>query len=160
VSGTSGKQTHLGNLIVRDKRQPEQIDNSAGLNVTDLSRCCRTAPYLTPHSDIVALMVLEHQTEMHNRITRANFLTRIAVYEEAEFKKARGRPATYRSDSTVSRIQNAGEPLVKYLLFSGEAKLTEKVQGTSSFAREFARAGPRTRQGRSLRDLDLEHRLF
>jgi hypothetical protein len=160
VSGTSGKQTHLGNLIVRDKRQPEQIDNSAGLNVTDLSRCCSTRPYLTPHSDIVALMVLEHQTEMHNRITRANFLTRIALYEEAEFNKALGRPATYRSESTVSRIQNAGEPLVKYLLFSGEAKLTEKVQGTSTFAREFVQTGPRDRQGRSLRELDLQHRLF
>jgi hypothetical protein len=160
VSGTSGKQAHLGNLVIHDKRQPEQIDNSAGLNVTELSRYFRTVPYLTPHSDIVALMVLEHQTEMHNRIARANFLTRIALYEEAEFNKALGRPATYRSDSTVSRIQNAGEPLVKYLLFSGEAKLTEKVHGTSSFAREFVQAGPRDRKGRSLRDLDLEHRLF
>jgi hypothetical protein len=159
VSGTSGKQTHLGNLIVRDRQPPEQIDNAAGLNVTDLSRCCQTASYLTPHSDIVALMVLEHQTEMHNRITRANFLTRIALYEEADLNKAFGRPANFRSESTVSRIRSAGEPLVKYLLFSGEAPLTERIQGTSSFAREFVQAGPRDRRGRSLRDLDLEHRL-
>jgi len=83
----------------------------------------------------------------------------VALHEEAELKKAIGRP-DYHSDSTASRIKNAGEPLVKYLLFSGEAKLTEKVRGTSSFAEEFARRGPRDGQGRSLREFDLEHRLF
>jgi len=33
---------------------------------------------------VVALMVLEHQAEMHNRITRANYLTRIALFDESE----------------------------------------------------------------------------
>ncbi len=74
VTGTSGKQTHLGNMIVRGNRRPEDIDNSPNVNVANLDRYFRTSPYLTPHSDIVALMVLEHQTEMHNRIARANFL--------------------------------------------------------------------------------------
>ena len=40
------------------------------------------------------------------------------------------------------------------------AELTSRVQGTSGFAREFAQRGPRDRQGRSLRDFDLETRLF
>ena len=54
----------------------------------------------------------------------------------------------------------AGEPLVKYMLMGGEAKLTEEVRGTSGFAEEFVRRGPRDRRGRSLRDLDLRSRLF
>ena len=160
VSGTHGKQAHLGNLIVRDERAPEQIDNTPNLNATDLSRWFRTADYLTPHSDIVALMVLEHQAEMHNRITRANFLTRIALHDEAELNKALGRPADQRSDLTGRRIKSACEPLVKYLLFSGEAKLDAEVRGTSDFAKEFVRQGPRDSKGRSLRDLDLKTRLF
>jgi hypothetical protein len=160
VTGTSGKQAHLGNLIVREERPPEEIDNAAGLNVTDLSGRFRTSAYLTGHSDIVALMVLEHQAEMHNLITRANLQTRIALREEADINKALGRPADYRSESTASRVQNAGEPLVKYLLFSGEAPLTEEVRGTSGFAEEFAQRGPRDGQGRSLRDFDLRRRLF
>jgi hypothetical protein len=160
VTGTSGPQVHLGNLIVRDKREPEEIDNSAGTNVTALDPFCRTSSYLTPHSDIVALMVLEHQAEMHNLITRANFLTRLALYDEKEINKALGRAEDYRSDSTVRRIRNAGEPLVKYMLFSGEAKLTAPVKGTSRFTEEFPQRGPRDRQGRSLRDLDLRTRLF
>ena len=160
VTGTSGKQTHLGNLIVRGNPRPEDIDNTPNVNVTKLDRYLKTAPYLTPHSDMVALMVMEHQTEMHNRIARANFLTRIALYEEADFNKALGRPADYRSESTLSRIKNAGEPVVKYLLFCDEAALTEPVKGTSGFAEEFAKRGPADDRGRSLRQLDLKRRLF
>ncbi len=160
VTGTSGKQTHLGNLVLRDRVQPEEIDNKAGVNVTDLHQRFDTTAYPTPHSDIVALLVLEHQAEMHNRIIRANLLTRMALYEETELNKALGRPADYHSESTTSRIKNACEPLVKYLLFSGAAPLTDRVQGTSGFAEEFAHRGPRDAQGRSLRDFDLERRLF
>jgi hypothetical protein len=160
VSGTSGKQTHLGNLIVRGNPRPEEIDNSANVNVTNLDRYIKTSPYLTSHSDIVALMVMEHQTEMHNRLTRANFQTRMALHEEAEFNKALGRPADYRSDSTIRRISNAGEPVVRYMLFCEEASLTDPVKGTSGFAEEFVKRGPHDGQGRSLRDFDLRHRLF
>jgi hypothetical protein len=160
VTGASGKQTHLGNMIVRGNPRPEDIDNSANVNVVNLDRYLKTSPYLTPHSDIVALMVLEHQTEMHNRIARANFLTRIALRDEAEFNKALGRPANYRSESTLSRIKNAGEPVVKYMLFCEETQLTDPVKGTSGFAEEFPKRGPRDRRGHSLRDLDLKRRLF
>jgi hypothetical protein len=160
VSGTSGKQTHLGNLIVRGDSRPEQIDNSANINVTHLDRYFKTAPYPTPHSDIVALMVMEHQTEMHNRLTRAHFQTRQALYEEAEFNKALGRPADYRSESTLRRIKNAGEPVVQYMLFCQEAQLTDPIKGTSGFAEEFAKRGPCDSKGRSLRAFDLKRRLF
>jgi hypothetical protein len=160
VSGSSGKQKHMGNLVIRGRRRPEDVDNTPNLNVTDLGRYFKTDRYPSPHSDVVALMVLEHQSEMHNLLTRANFQTRMALHDEAELNKALGRPADYRSESTTSRIKSAGEPLVKYFLFSGEAKLTDAVKGTSGFAEEFSKRGPRTRDGRSLRDLDLRSRLF
>jgi hypothetical protein len=161
VTGTTGKQKHLGNLVVRDRsQQPERIDNTAGTNVADLSGRVQTSPYLTGHSDVVALLVLEHQTEMHNRITRANLLTRLALYEEAALNRELGQPAGSHWDSITRRIKNAGEPLVKYLLFSGEAGLTDPVQGTSGFAEDFVRRGPRDGRGRSLRELDLRRRLF
>lgn len=160
VTGTSGQQKHLGNLIVQGRRAPEREAETAGRNVTDLSPYFKTSAYLTPHSDIVALMVLEHQGDMHNLLTRASFLTRQALHEELEINKALGRPASHRSESTVSRIRSAGEPLVRYMLFSGETQLTEPLKGTTSFAAEFVQKGPRDRQGRSLRDLDLTKRLF
>jgi hypothetical protein len=159
VSGTSGKQRHMGNLTF-DERPPEKIETTEGLNVTDLNRYFKTDHYLTPHSDIVALMVLEHQTQMHNLITRANFLTRQALFDEAELNKALDRKEPGHTDSTRSRIRNAGEPLVRYLLFSEEAALADRIQGTSTFASEFAKRGPFDKKGRSLRDFDLQTRLF
>ncbi len=158
VSGRSGNQKHMGNLICEDR--DDEPDNKAGVNVTDLSKFFKTSSYLSPHSDIVALMVMEHQTQMHNLLTRASFLTRMALHEETELNKALGRQAPGHSESTLSRIRNAGEPLVKYMLFSGETKLTDRIVGTSDFAKEFAARGPRGKSGRSLRDLDLNSRLF
>lgn len=159
VSGTSGKQGHLGNLVIHGDDVPRPLDNSAGQNVLDLAKLCDLSPYLTPHSDIVALLVLEHQAEMHNLIGRATLETRLAIHYEEELGKAMGQPG-YHSDSTASRIKSVGDALVKYLLFCGEAKLTDEVHGTSGFAEEFARRGPRDGKGRSLRDFDLERRLF
>lgn len=160
VSGTHGNQKHLGNLIVRGRTEPEKIDNSAGQNVTDFGNRFRVSNYPTPHSDIVALMVLEHQGEAHNLITRANFLTRQALHFEEMLNREMSDGDKKRWDSTNSRIKNACDPLVKYILFAEEAELKEQVKGTSSFAEDFPKVGPRDSKGRSLRDFDLQRRLF
>ena len=97
--------------------------------------------YLTPHSDIVALMVLEHQTLVHNRFTKANFATRQALQYETDMNRALGEPEGKRLDSTTRRIQTAGDDLVEALLLVGEAKLTAPIRGTSGYAESFSRAG-------------------
>lgn len=160
VSGTHGAQKHLGNLVIRTHDEPEAVDNSAGQNVVDLSKLVDTERYLTPHSDLVALMVLEHQAPAHNRITHANFATRQALHYEAELNRELGEPAGKRWESTTSRIKSACEPLVEYLLFCDETPLTERIAGSSRFAEEFAAPGPRDKRGRSLRELDLTKRMF
>lgn len=160
VSGTHGAQKHLGNLVIRTHDEPEAVDNAAGQNVVDLSKLVDTERYLTPHSDLVALMVLEHQAPAHNRITHANFATRQALHYEAELNRELGEPAGKRWESTTSRIKSACEPLVEYLLFCDETPLTERIAGSSRFAEEFAAPGPRDKRGRSLRELDLTKRMF
>jgi hypothetical protein len=160
VTGTHGLMEHLGNLIIRGQQVPDTLDNRAGSNLAQLPSNVDASRYLTPHSDIVALMVLEHQTLGHNLITRANFLTRTALFQQAELNQALGKPGGERWDSTTSRIKDAGEPLVKFLLMRDEAKLSDRIAGTSEFATEFQARGPRDSQGRTLRTLDLEQRLF
>ena len=160
VTGTHGSMKHLGNMVVADKRPAERVEDLKGLNLTNLKGRCDTSAYLTPHSDIVALMVLEHQAEMHNAITRANFQTRQALYNEAVLNKEIGRAPDYRSETTTRLIKSACDALVKYMLFSHEAPLTDRVQGTSAFAKEFTQLGPRDSKGRSLREFDLTTRLF
>jgi hypothetical protein len=160
VTGTHGPQRHMGNVFVTDHRKPENLDTEAGANVVDLSDRFNTAPYLAKHSDIVALMVLEHQTQMQNWITATNYQARIALYHEAGMNQALGRPAEAVSPQTERRFKSAADHLLKYLLFVDESPLTASVAGTSSFAHEFASRGPRDHLGRSLRDFDLERRLF
>lgn len=160
VTGTSGRQTHLGNLVCRGPRKPEDLDNADGVNVVDLKDRFPTARYLSPHSDIVALMVLEHQAGMLNRLARAGMETRMALHYQRELNKALGLPPDERSDSAWSRIRSVGEAVVQYMLFRDEAPLTDPVAGTSRFAADFAARGPRDSKGRSLRDFDLKTRLF
>jgi len=160
VTGSTGTQKHMGNMVASDKDAPEKTDFTAGANWQSLKERIETSAYLSPHSDVVALMVLEHQLQVHNMITRCNFLTRSACHDANELNKALGRPVGFKSDSTISRIKNAAEPLVKALLFCEEAPLTDKVTGTSAFAKEFAERGPRDSGGRSLREFDLSTRLF
>ena len=160
VTGTHGPQKHLGNLTIEGHSVPRDLDNSAGMNVTELGDRFPATNYLTAHSDIVSLMVLEHQSDAQNLIARANFLTRQALHYQEALNRELHEPDGNIWESTKSRIRSAGEPLVEYLLFRGEAELTHAIKGTSGYADRFAQLGPRDRQGRSLRDFDLETRLF
>jgi hypothetical protein len=94
--------------------------------------------YPTPFSDVVALMVLEHQVHATNLITRAGWEHRIQS----------------------PHVGLAIDELVDYLLFVDEAPLPHPIRGSSGFAERFAATGPRDRKGRSLRELDLERRLM
>ncbi len=160
VTGTHGRQRHMGNVVVTNRDRPEALNVEAGANVTDLSDRVNTKPYLSGHSDIVALMVLEHQGRMHNLITRANFETRSATHYDAIMNGALERPMDHRSDSAKRRIGSAAEKLVEYMLFGKELRLSDKVKGTSGFAAEFSKRGPRDSKGRSLRDFDLSTRMM
>ncbi|MCC7423467.1 MAG: hypothetical protein IT428_24590 [Planctomycetaceae bacterium] len=160
VTGTHGEQKHLGNLLIRNGEVPRPVQNEKGLNVTDLTPFFDVSRYPTPHSDIVALMVLEHQSMVHNLLTKANFAARQALHYESELNRALGEPSDRRLDSTTRRIRNAADALLQAMLCSKEAPLTAAVAGTSEYAQRFTNAGPRDKRGRSLRDFDLKTRLF
>jgi hypothetical protein len=155
VTGTHGRQVHMGNQTFNRPATefaslPDYIarlDLTRGSNVTDLSGRFDTKRYLSPHSDIVALMVLGHQTHVYNLIAAAEYQMRYALEDDPRADQA-------------ALLKQGGEPIVRAMLFSGEAKLTDTVAGTSGYAEEFARQGPRDREGRSLRDLDLKTRLL
>jgi hypothetical protein len=160
VTGTHGRMRHMGNVLARDRTRPEQLDRDAGANITDLSAFVDTQPYLAPTSDIVALMVLEHQVQMQNYLTLAGYETRHAQFYDQVMNEALDRPADYQSESTLRRVAAAGDKVLKYLLFAEEFPLTSPVSGSAEFRRDFEGRGLRDSHGRSLRDLDLEHRLL
>ncbi|MEO6723980.1 MAG: hypothetical protein ABIU20_00780 [Blastocatellia bacterium] len=160
VTGTHGAQAHMGNAFVRDAQRPSELDTRESQNVTSLKGRFNAEEYLSPHSDIVALMVIEHQTRMTNLITRAGWDTRRALHDRDTMIKALGELSAETTASTRRRIQSACDPLLEYMLFTDDAALTEAVRGTSGFAEMFAKLGPFDAQGRSLRQFDLRKRLF
>ncbi|MBR9803391.1 hypothetical protein GYB59_17635 [bacterium] len=158
VTGTHGDMRHMGNTFFNQAEG--DLEREAGANRTELSEFLDTDHYLTGHSDIVALMVLEHQTQMHNAFAWASYENRRAVHLDGIMNKALDRPDDHRSDSTGRRIASAGDNILKHLLFTNEFALTSPVQGTSSFTKDFAARGPFDSQGRSLRQFDLKTRMF
>lgn len=162
VSGTHGRQRHMGNVLVSRGSEPELLDVEAGANVTDLTQLGSfdVAPYVTPHSDIVALMVLEHQTAVQNALTAANYSARITIRDAEIMNEALERAVGYESDSTRRRFDSAAEKLVERLLVLGEQPLTSPIAGTTKYRQEFEQQGPFDSQGRSLRTFDLTTRLF
>ena len=138
VTGSAGSNRHLGNAVVTGD-DPESMVTSATLHVSTLEDKFDTGKYLAPYSDIAALLVFDHQMHMSNLITRLGW-------------EARANPARLLADSA--------REFVDYLLFVDEAPLRGPLGGTSGFTEAFAALGPRDRKGRSLRDLELQHRTF
>ncbi|MCX6625831.1 MAG: hypothetical protein NTY38_33170, partial [Acidobacteria bacterium] len=103
VSGTHGGQHHMGNAVVRDRNKPDQLEKEGAQNVTSLTGRFDTSAYLSPHSDIVALMTLEHQTHMTNLITRVAWETRMALYYQAGINKALNQPEGFIGESGTRR---------------------------------------------------------
>jgi hypothetical protein len=169
VTGTHGQARHMGNELVRHAAFAEDLDTDAGANITDLSKLFDTKPYLTPDSDIVAHLVLDHQVHLHNLFARANYETRLALYRQAVMDDALAKAGNASdpghapgklSDSAQERLQRVADEVVRYMLFVDETDLRDPIQGTSPFAERFQKLGPFDRHGRSLRQFDLHRWLF
>jgi hypothetical protein len=142
VTGTHQASRHMGNAVATDPSDLAAMVTPATVHVTNLEGRFDMTGYLAPHSDIVALLVLEHQAQMLNLITRVG-------WEERTGAADAGRT-----------LDQAAAQLVDYMLFIDEAPLPGPVAGTSGFAAGFNASARRDSRGRSLRDLDLRHRLL
>jgi hypothetical protein len=167
VTGTHGERRHMGNVTAKTRDDDSPLDVEHGANIVSLTDRFDTAPYPNGgHSDIVALMVFEHQAQAHNLITQLNYQTQWAVRDSVAINEALGKVGAGSgtsgelSDSAKRRISSSGEKLVRYLLFCDEDLITDRIQGTSTFTADFAAQGPRDKSGRSLREFDLRRRIF
>jgi hypothetical protein len=146
VTGKHGSQKTMGNFIVDSADKLRNPDFAVNGNKTTLAEYVDLGRYARPTSDIVALLVLEHQAEVQNRITRLNYDSRMLLEREPE-------PAQAELDKLI-------RPLLDSLFMANETPLTDKVEGTSGYQQYFASQGPADAQGRSLRELDLQTRTF
>jgi len=145
VTGDPGGARHIGNVSVMYNDKGARVANPTRA-LPSLDGLFDLKGYLAPYSDVVALLVIDHQANMTNLITRTGWEARVA--------------AASPSQAAATRVAESARDLVDYMLFVDEAPLVGPVKGSSGFAESFAVKGPRDGQGRSLRDLDLRQRLF
>ena len=147
VTGAQVPARHLGNVpVLHVPRSYVRAD--AAPKLTAATEAFDTAAHLTPHSDVAALMVLNHQTRMVNLLTRLGWQSRIAAHDGT------------KAGVLPPYVRETANELVDYMLFVDEAPLPSAVRGASGFTKEFPSKGPRDSKGRSLRDLDLTRRLL
>jgi hypothetical protein len=148
VNAKRGEQLDRANAVASNPAEPDVLDTGRNQNLTSLTGRFSPAGYPSAVSDIVALMTFEHQTQMTNYFTRAGWEARVMGHD--------GQP-----DDPIRLQLNADiEALVTYMLFADEVPLKEPIEGISSFTQTFPKRGPRDSKGRSLRDFDLQKRLF
>jgi hypothetical protein len=145
VTGDHGGARHMGNIPVMPVDKKLTRPNPRGL-LTSVEGIFDLKGYPARTSDVVALLVLNHQTQMMNHITRLGWEARLAA-------------ATPSADAKA-RVTEAAADVVAYMLFLDEAPLVGPVKGNSGYAEWFAGQGPRDGKGRSFRDFDLTKRLF
>ena len=132
VTGKTDALGHLGNAGFKSEAEAESVE-------TNLKG------YLAPSSDIVALMVFDHQMHMTNLLTRIGWETRFALHEKT---------------MTPDKLAGMAKEIADYMLFVEEARISSPVQGTAGFEEKFAAQGPFDKKGRSLRQFDLSRRMM
>ncbi len=162
VSGEHGSQKHLGNILLEGYEDVARVEEHRRGNIKDLNAAglVDTSPYPSTGSDIVALMILEHQLTVQNQITYIKFkapavLKRRGLEDYSAVERWQELPQ--RARDVLPRMLGK---LVESLLFIDAAPLEDSFQGNEDYARWFQAQGPADAQGRSLRQLELNTRLF
>jgi len=137
----------MGNAIVPDPYTSTDLEVEGTQNLTTLKSKVDLSAYAAQTSDLIALMTFEHQLRMSNLIARVS-------------REARDAELNATATSAADKLGASIEELLKYMLFVEEAPLREPIQGVSSFTTTFPARGPRDSEGRSLRDFDLQTRVF
>jgi hypothetical protein len=165
LPGKDGKPVeHFGNLPLRSESRTDEGATIRSLMSTrdnrgNVAGYIDTEQYLTDKSDIVALLVKEHQTLVQNLITRVGFKVHSVLPAQPGAAKADRR----WSDLTPQKqaeLKPVIEPLVRAMFFADAEPLAGQAVSSSGFPERFMRRGPRDSEGRSLRDLQMDGRLF
>ena len=150
ITGRTGANRHMGNTLLA----ANGAASTAGFPATLPSLEGRFDPtgYPWRYSDVAAVLVLNHQGQMTNLLTRVGWETRIALHQAMKNPQDR--------ESAERLIAADARELVDYILFVDEARFAGKFESTTDFQMKFAAGAPRDKRGRSLKQLDLERRLL
>ena len=161
VTGYTGSESHRGNVFGAEDGD-HLVFNLSDERPAKLGDYFDTSRYPAATSDVVALLVFEHQMAMQNALTRAAQSCRKMMEYQRSLQKSFKEPITDEPtyDSVKSVFASAVENVVDHLLFRGAASLPEGVTGSDAFRNMYARSAPRSQAGHALKDLRLRDRIF
>jgi hypothetical protein len=137
-----GQRAHEGNItFTRAGNTSNQVF------VEWLNSVPETRGYLSSQSDIVSLLVFDHQMHAINLLTRLNWEARVVMSE--------GRAPT--ADPNIRRLVNE---LADYFLFAGESPPAVALSPRPEFIENLAARTPKDHVGRSFGQLDANNRLL
>ena len=132
VNGKTDILSHLGNAAFKGENEIEAVEPDF-------------KGYLSPGSDMVALMVFDHQMHMTNLLTRVGWETRFAIHEKT---------------LTPEKLNRMAVEVADYMMFADEARMSSPVRGTLGFEERFTSQGPFDRKGGRCAQFDLERRMM
>ena len=144
VTGDRGLTNHLGNVTGQlSAGSLTKIPNPPGARFS-------FSKYPVETSDLLAQLLLEHQSGFVNRVVEAAYRTRTALHANPE----------RLTPEQTTELESQAQILVRYLLFKDEAPLPMGgIEGDAQFKKDFLE-NRRAASGISLKDLDLHTRLF
>lgn len=145
VTGDPGISDHKGNLT------GERVGGNIITEAIEPGTEFDWSAYLTETSDILPHLLLEHQSGFMNMALEASYRTRAYQY----IGKGEIKP------EHAEVLHDLADELVRYLLFADEAEFPEGgIQVDAQYREDFLADRREASNGLSLKDLDLESRLF
>jgi len=154
VTGDHGKTSHIGNLIFPVRGGPP-------VPAPSLAETGTAYPH-GPFSDILPLLVQDHQIGLLNTLYESLYRWRTLLFLANETRATRGETSLSQLEpADLKTLLPKLDKTVKQFLFAGEVPLPEGgVNGDPAFIAAFQEHRQIDSQGRSLRDFDLKTRLL
>jgi hypothetical protein len=145
VTGRHGITNHWGNLTGRlAAGELTTFSNAPGARFS-------FEKYLVATSDILPQLLHEHQAGFVNRVVEAAYRARTALHT------SNGKLTA----AQAAELDEQARIVCRYLLFADEALLPKGgVEGDPGYKADFLRTRRATAEGISLKDFDLQTRLF
>ncbi|MDO8541837.1 MAG: hypothetical protein Q7S40_15480 [Opitutaceae bacterium] len=161
VTGYTGKLPHRGNTFATEEND-QLVFEATGRRPENVRDYFDPKNYPCDTSDIVALLVIEHQMAMQNSLTRAGLGARKMLAYQKGLQLTFKEPVTDEPayDSVKSVFASAVEDVLDHLLFREEAALPDGVVGSERFRQTFGEKAPRSSKGHSLKELVLRGHMF
>lgn len=154
VTGAPAGLEHMGNSFAIGSGRTVAINVTAHAVKENLEEFFDPTKLLRTDSDILPLMLFDHQIEGHALLVEARYRERITQYRAEQNE---GKAPAW----TLEETKEFFDKFVRYLLFADEVSLAgTPVAGSPDFKQDFLAKKRTDAEGHSLRDFDLESRLF